>query len=144
MQASKEFTYKKWALDNRVLYQKVDHNNPILNVPDLLLRSTIYYTDYVFNNAMEIQVGLTGQYFTSFHANNYNPLIGEFYVQNNTKVGNFPMFDFFLNAKVKQTRFFLKAEHFNSSFTGYNFYAAPDYPYRDFIVRFGLVWNFFL
>ena len=39
--------------------------------------------------------------------------------------------------------FYLKAEHFNSSFTGNTFYAAPDYPYRDFVIRFGLVWNFF-
>jgi hypothetical protein len=23
------------------------------------------------------------------------------------------------------------------------FYSAPGYPYRDFIIRFGLVWNFF-
>ncbi|HBK84363.1 MAG TPA: hypothetical protein DDZ41_12365, partial [Flavobacterium sp.] len=26
---------------------------------------------------------------------------------------------------------------------GYNYYTAPNYPYRDFMVRFGLVWNFF-
>jgi hypothetical protein len=37
----------------------------------------------------------------------------------------------------------LKAEHFNSSFSGFNFYSAPNYPYRDFVIRFGLVWNFF-
>ena len=144
LEANKEFKYKKWAFDNRFLFQQVDQNNPIINVPDLLFRSTVYYTDFVFKNAMEIQIGLSGQYFTSYFANNYNPVLGEFYVQNITKIGNFPLMDFFINAKVRQTRFFIKAEHFNSSFTGYNYYSAPDYPYRDFIVRFGLVWNFFL
>jgi hypothetical protein len=53
------------------------------------------------------------------------------------------MLDFFINAKVQQTRIYLKAEHFNSSFSAPTYYAAPEYPYRDFIVRFGLVWNFF-
>ncbi|WP_164917896.1 putative porin, partial [Leeuwenhoekiella marinoflava] len=24
------------------------------------------------------------------------------------------------------------------------YYSAPGYPYRDFTLRFGLVWNFFL
>ena len=144
LEANKEFKYKKWAFDNRFLFQQVDQNNPIINVPDLLFRSTVYYTDFVFKNAMEIQIGLSGQYFTSYFANNYNPVLGEFYVQNITKIGNFPLMDFFINAKVRQTRFFIKAEHFNSSFTGYNYYSAPDYPYRDFILRFGLVWNFFL
>ena len=52
--------------------------------------------------------------------------------------------DFFVNAKIQQTRLYFKLEHFNSSFTGYNFYSAPNYPYRDFSFRFGLVWNFFL
>jgi hypothetical protein len=75
--------------------------------------------------------------------NAYNPLLGEFYVQNRKELGAFPMLDFFINTKVRQTRIYLKAEHFNSSFTGNTFYAAPNYPYRDFVIRFGLVWNFF-
>jgi len=25
-----------------------------------------------------------------------------------------------------------------------NYLSAPNYPYRDFNIRFGLVWNFFL
>ncbi|NCQ16004.1 MAG: putative porin, partial [Flavobacteriales bacterium] len=24
------------------------------------------------------------------------------------------------------------------------YYSAPNYPYRDFVVRFGIVWNFFM
>ena len=103
----------------------------------------MYYTDYVFKNAMQIQTGFTFQYFSKYYANDYNPLLGEFYTQNETKIGDFPLIDFFINAKVKQARLFLKAEHFNSAWTGYNFYSAPNYPYRDFLVRFGIVWNFF-
>jgi hypothetical protein len=75
--------------------------------------------------------------------NAYNPLIAEFHIQNEQEFGNFPLIDFFINAKIQQTRLYLIAEHFNSAMTGYDFYAAPGYPYRDFVVRFGLVWNFF-
>ncbi|WP_400074336.1 putative porin [Zobellia russellii] len=25
----------------------------------------------------------------------------------------------------------------------FSYYSAPGYPYRDFVIRFGLVWNFF-
>jgi hypothetical protein len=74
----------------------------------------------------------------------YDPLLAEFYVQNDLEIGNFPRLDFFLNAKIRQTRIYLKAEHFNAAFTGYNYFSAPNYPYRDFAIRFGLVWNFFL
>ena len=92
---------------------------------------------------MYLQTGITFKYFTSYTMDAYNPLLGEFYSQNTEKLGGFPMLDFFINARVQQTRIYLKAEHFNSSFSGYNFYAAPNYPYRDFVIRFGLVWNFF-
>ena len=33
---------------------------------------------------------------------------------------------FFINAKVRQTRIFLKAEHFNSSFTGYEYFLKTE------------------
>ena len=143
VKANKEIKFWKFALDNTILYQSVEQSNDILNIPQLVTRNTLYFTDHVFKKAMLLQTGVTFQYFTKYYANDYNPLIGEFYVQNERKIGDFPMLDFFINARVKQTRIFLKAEHFNSAWTGYDFYSAPNYPYRDFIVRFGLVWNFF-
>lgn len=143
IKANKEIKYWKFALDNTILFQKVEQSDEIVNVPQITTRNTLYFSDYVFKKAMFLQTGITFQYFTSYYANDFNPLIGEFYVQNEKKIGNFPMFDFFINARVRQTRLFLKAEHFNSAWTGNNFYSAPNYPYRDFIIRFGLVWNFF-
>lgn len=141
--ANKEFKFWKFGLDITVLYQTVDQANPIVNVPEFTTRNTLYFSDHVFNKAMLLQTGVTFQYFTKYYGNDYNPLIGEFYVQNETKIGDFPMFDFFVNARIKQARIYLKAEHFNSAMTGYNFYSAPNYPYRDFMIRFGLEWNFF-
>jgi len=143
IQAKKEIKFWKLALDNTVLYQNVDQSSNVINVPQIVTRNTLYFTDMIFKKAMQIQTGVTFNYFTNYYANDYNPLLAEFYVQNQTKIGGFPLLDFFVNAKVRQTRIFLKAEHFNSAWTGYNYYSAPNYPYRDFIVRFGLVWNFF-
>lgn len=143
LKVSKEFKFRKWALDNTVLYQKVDQDDAILNVPQFVTRNTLYYSDHLFKKALFLQTGLTFSYFTKYFANDYNPLLGDFFVQDQREIGGFPMVDFFINAKIRNTRIYLKAEHFNSSFTGNDFYAAPNYPYRDFIVRFGLVWNFF-
>jgi len=140
----KEIKVGSFALANTVMYQNVSQTNQVLNVPQLVTRNTLYYSGNVFKKAMYIQTGVTFKYFTGYNMDAYNPLLGEFYIQNNEKIGDFPLLDFFINARVKQTRIYLKAEHFNSSFnTPSKFYAAPGYPYRDFIVRFGLVWNFF-
>ncbi len=139
----KEFRVGHWALNNTVLYQTVSQSNTVVNLPELVTRNTLYYANDIFKKAMYLQTGVTFKYFTAYAMDAYNPLLGEFYPQNRQEFGGFPMFDFFINAKVRQTRIYLKAEHFNSSFTGNKFYAAPNYPYRDFVIRFGLVWNFF-
>lgn len=143
LKVSKEFKFRKWALDNTFLYQKTDQDDDILNVPQFVTRNTLYYSDHLFKKALYLQTGVTFSYFSKYFANDYNPVLGEFFIQNNKEIGGFPVIDFFINAKIRNTRIYLKAEHFNSSFTGNDFYSAPNYPYRDFIVRFGLVWNFF-
>ena len=144
VKANKEFKFGKFALDNTVLYQKVDQQEAILNVPEIVTRNTFYYSNYFFKkNALFLQTGISFNYFTNYFANDYNPVIGEFFVQNKKEIGNSPNFDFFINAKIQRTRIYLKAEHFNSSLSGNNFYSAPNSPSRDFTIRFGLVWNFF-
>lgn len=143
LKASKEFKYRKFALNNTVMYQNVTQSGDVFNVPQLVTRNTLYYSDKIFKKALFFQTGITLNYFSEYNANGYSPLLAEFYSQNSKKIGNFPRLDFFINAKVRRTRIYLKAEHFNSSFTGYNFYSAPENPYRDFVIRFGLVWNFF-
>lgn len=141
---SKEIKWRNFTLDNTIRYQKVLNGEDVFNVPEVVTRNTLYYSNHFFKKALFLQTGITFNYFTSYNMNAYDPLLSEFYVQNQTKLGGFPRLDFFINAKIRQTRIFIKAEHFNSAFTGYNYYSAPNYPYRDFSVRFGLVWNFFL
>jgi len=55
------------------------------------------------------------------------------------------MIDLFFNAKIRQTRIFVTWEHFNALFANTKqYFSAPGYPYRDSLIRFGLVWDFFL
>ncbi|HBU79255.1 MAG TPA: hypothetical protein DEF18_14240 [Muricauda sp.] len=139
----KEIKWRKWALMNTVMYQEVDQGNQVLNLPQVVTRNSLYFSSDVFKKAMFLQTGVTFKYFTSYNMDAYNPLLGEFYIQNNEELGGYPLLDVFINAKVKQTRIFLKAEHLNSIFSEPNYYSAPNYPYRDFVIRFGLVWNLF-
>lgn len=132
-----------FALDNTILYQKTEQQDAILNVPEIVTRNTIYYTNYLFKKALFLQTGISLNYFSSYYANEYNPVIGEFFVQNEKQIGNHPNLDFFINAKIQRTRIYFKAEHFNSALMGNNFYASPNNPSRDFTIRFGLIWNFF-
>lgn len=143
IKVSKEIIVGKFAWDNTVLCQQVKQSQSIVNLPEYVVRSSVYYSDYFFKKALFMQVGFTGNYFSEYYSDVYNPLIGSFYVQQEKMIGNFPMIDFFVNAKVRTARLYLKAEHFNSSFAQNNFYSDPTNPYRDFVVRFGIIWSFF-
>ena len=138
----------KFSLINTAKFQNKEQevapgNLATLNVPEWITRNTFMYSTNIFNNSLFIQTGLTFNYFTKYYADHYNPLISEFVTQNYREIGEFPRFDFFFNAKIQQTRVFIKVEHLNSSFTGYDYYSDPFSPYRDMSIRFGLVWNFF-
>jgi len=141
---SKEIKLGKFAFDNTIMYQNVLEGEQALNVPDFISRNTVYYSNHFFKKALFLQTGITLNYFTEYNMDAYDPLLAEFYTQNDLRIGNFPRLDFFVNAKIRQTRIYFKAEHLNAAFTGYNYFSAPNYPYRDFAIRFGLVWNFFL
>lgn len=142
-----QYTWRKWQLNSTAQYQKVTSSNSSpttdLHLPEWNIRSTVSFSSDLFQKALFVQAGITGHYFSSYYADLYNPLLGDFIWQDQKKIGNFPRMDVFINARVQRTRIYFKYEHFNANFTGYDYYSAPSYPYRDSILRFGIVWNFF-
>jgi hypothetical protein len=146
VKVNKEFKYRKIALDNTFMYQNVSSGiaGDVFRVPEFVTRNTLYYTDYWFKGKpMLVNIGVTFKYFTKYNANAYNPLLAEFTIQNTEEIG-YPTFDVFFNAQVRRTRLYLKIDNVTSSFTEKNYFSAPNYPYRDFTIRFGLVWNWFI
>ena len=143
LQLGRKINFGKFSIDSKLLFQK-SLSDDIINLPQIVSRNTFYFSTDMFKKALFLQTGFGVKYFSKFYMNGYDPLLSELYIQNEKEIGEFPIIDFFINAKIQQTRLYFKFEHFNSSFTGYNYYSAPNYPYRDFSFRFGLVWNFFM
>ena len=144
VKVNREFRYKKFALDNTLMYQNVSSGSAVFRVPEMVTRNTLYYKDYWFKGKpMMVNIGATFNYFSKYKANAYNPLLAEFTLQNSQEIG-FPSVDVFFNAQVRRTRLYFKIDNVTSSFTEKNYFSAPNYPYRDFTIRFGLVWNWFI
>lgn len=144
LKVNREFKYQKLALDNTVMYQNVSSGSSVFRVPELVTRNTLYYTDYWFKGKpMLVNIGATFKYFTKYNMNAYNPLVAEFTLQNTEEIG-FSTVDIFFNAQVRRTRIYFKIDNVTSGFSSKNYFSAPNYPYRDFTIRFGLVWNWFI
>lgn len=134
-----------FGTNHTLMYQNVQQSNQVFNVPEWTSRHTFYYKDRWFKNAMQVQMGVTAKYFTKHYMNAYDPVLGAFMVQDELELGGFPLVDAFINAKIRQTRIFVKFEHLNQLFSNStDYFSAPRMPFRDFSLRFGVVWNFFL
>ena len=65
IKAGKEIKFWKLGFDNTVLYQKVDQEDDVLNVPELTFRSTLYFSGHFFKKALFLQTGVTVNYFSN-------------------------------------------------------------------------------
>ena len=144
LKTKKKIAFGTFVLDNTLLYQKILDGKHVLNVPSFVSRNSLYYRDFWFDKALYLQTGFTFNFFTDYNMNGYDPVLAEFYVQNQQEMEGFPRLDFFFNSKIDQARIFFSLERVGTLLMGSNNFSAPLYPYRDFAIRFGLVWNFFL
>ncbi len=138
---NQDFRFGKFALENNVVYQLSSDQNA-LPLPALTLYHNIYYVDRYFD-VLSVQFGIDLRYHTAYYAPGYMPATGQFTVQHDTKIGNYPVLNAYLNFHLKQVRFFIKYFHFNELFMEGDYFSMPDYPINPSGFRFGLSWNFY-
>ncbi len=138
----KPFRFGKFGIDDYVALQK-STNEDILRLPEISAHLSIHFTTGLFKSATTIQPGIEVFYNTGYYGDAYMPALRSFYLQDETKVGNYIIADVFLNAKVKRALFFLKYYHFNNGWLGYNYFAVPHYPLQDAALKFGISWRFY-
>ena len=137
------FGYKGVHFDNDVWFQK-SAGSDVIRLPLVTLKSSLYYERHVFKDALWFAVGVNVRYYTPFMPNGYNPLFGQFYLQNSVKETFYPVLDVFLNVKIKTVRVFLMGTNLSSFFGSQKgYYTAIYYPAADASFKFGAAWRFF-
>jgi len=132
-----------FRLDMKVRGQQLSDNKSVMPMPNVIGRTALYYEDHWFEKALFLNLGVSARYFSSYKMRAYHPLLSAFVVQPHQEMEGYPIVNAFFNMKIRQTRLFFVFEHVNANRKAANYYAAPGYPYRDMLFRFGLVWNFF-
>lgn len=132
----------KFHLDTKAIYQ-LSSNRAVLPLPDLALYSNLYYKDVFFKDVLTLQLGVSVRFHTSYYANAYMPAIGQFYLQDMMKIGNYPEMNVYANFHLKTMRFFVQYYHWNKGlFGGNNSFSMPYYPINPATFQFGLSWIF--
>ncbi|MBI9059029.1 MAG: putative porin [Labilibaculum sp.] len=138
---------KRFKLGNFYLQQKLVGQNTsedeILPLPTFSVYSNNYYKNTFFQGALGLQIGFSVHYNTAFNAPNYMPSTGQFYLQDQKELGDYPKVDVYFNFRIKRTRIFFMYEHLNSSMGNKNYFTAQNYPLNPAMFKYGLIWTFY-
>ncbi len=138
----KNFSFNNWHLNNSIQYQYVP-DSMVIRLPEYIFEHSLFYENDLFKNAMRLQIGVSVFLITNYFSNNYMPATGQFYLQNDKEYGNYPFFDFFIDARVKSVRVFFKIDHINSGWSGNKYQMTPHYPLNDRAFKLGISWRFY-
>lgn len=130
-------------LENTVVWQH--STSSAIPLPDLALYHNLYYHGWWARRAMYAQIGVDMRYNTAYYASVLNPALGQFCVQDDVKVGNYPVLNLYLNFYVKllKLKFFGQWQHFNYYFMKEpNYLSMPNYAMNPAQFRAGLSWYF--
>ncbi len=130
-----------FTLKSQLAYQTIQGSN-VIRLPAFLGNVSLYYTRKLFNGAATLEPGLTFFYNTSYFADNFNPALRSFYLQDRREIGNSLYIDGFINLKIQRARFFVALTHLNAALMGRDYYATPYYPMQDGAFKFGIAWRF--
>jgi hypothetical protein len=135
--------FQLWNLHSRneVVYQ-LTSNDAIIPVPDLAVFSSNYYQNTFFQ-VLFCQIGFDIRYHTEYYAPDFIPSTGQFFIQRERKVGNYPVIDPFVNFHLKRANIFVKYNHVNQGFPDDNYFHTIGYPINPRGLRFGVSWNFY-
>jgi len=139
---SKEFRIKRWITSVYAAAQQITPDS-VLQLPSIIGKLTLVYDVLLFNKALHAQFGVSGTYHSQWYQDAYMPALRAFYQQRSYLAGNYPYLDAFVNLNIKRARIFVKYEHFNAGYMGYNYMIVPDYPQADAAFKFGISWLFF-
>lgn len=137
----KDFLFWRFGWENQVVWQQTS-DRTVLRLPVLAAYTSFYYSHYLFKE-MKIQLGIEAYYNSAFYVDAYNPATTQFHIQDNVKIGGFPVANAFFNAKLKRTSAFVKVLHANSMINGDRFFMSPSYPLGQMVIRFGFLWSFY-
>lgn len=143
---NKKFTFwKNFNFDLNVLSQYTA--TEFIDVPELSIKTDFFYTrDFYFpktEGTLKFYGGVSGRIHSKYYAPSYSPAIGQFFLQKERLIGNYPVIDVFVGMRISRFLFFVRMDHVNSGTRGVSYYSALDYPMRPRNIRFGVSWNFY-
>ncbi len=125
--------------DNNVFIYK--SSSKVKPLPGYTLQSKFYIATFLFKRRLLLKTGVEFNYWDKFNNYGFNPVLGNYFVQNNTELDNYNRLDYFISAKVDEFLFYFRINNvlFNN---GKNLpFKVLNYPQNDLFFRLGVQWT---
>lgn len=135
-----DFRYRAFGWENEVCWQ-MSSDNEVLPLPKFSAYSNMYLAAKVAK-VLTVQIGANVYYNTAYYAPYYEPATQQFQVQDEVKVGNYPLINAYVNFHLKQARFFIMAYNLSSKFVEPNYFSLSHYPLNPMVLKMGIAVTF--
>ncbi|NJL75674.1 MAG: putative porin [Saprospiraceae bacterium] len=116
----------------------------VIRTPNWFSKHTLYVEASLFKKALDFQLGTTLKMNETYLGYYYQPITGQFQLENDNSLLLYPLWDAYFTLKIKTVRFFLRAENLTYLLNNDTYYSQiATYPQPLFHLRFGLDWRFF-
>ena len=141
---------KRWNWHAEIYFQHAVGNAPV-NVPVIYTRNRIAYEGNLGFKNLDIAIGAEFRYRSSYTADGYSPVQGQFYYQDSITIKNkLPDIAAYMHFRIRSFKAFVRAENLNTARkqkgTGFGFtnnnLIAPDYALPGLQFRLGVYWSF--
>ena len=141
----KNFRLWKFHLDHKALLQ-ISSNESVMPLPLLALNLRYYLQFDVVKKVMQMQIGADGRFTTKWYAPAYNPVLGVFHNQTETKYGNCPDIDLFVNIQWKRACIFIKVINIGMGWPNdkADYFSAHHYIHSQRAIKVGIFWPFYV
>ncbi|RYZ96758.1 MAG: hypothetical protein EOP47_23180 [Sphingobacteriaceae bacterium] len=137
----KNLAWRRWHLDNYVVYQKTDYQTT-LRTPEVYTYSSLYFVSTWFK-VLHNHIGVTVRYNTPYVAPSYAVGLGQFYNGPDVTFASYPIATAFLKATLYRTNLFVQYDYANQGLFSKGFYTVNRYPMQDALLKFGVSWTFY-
>ena len=133
--------FKFWFvhIDNMVALQNT--SSDLVRLPRVFAKHSLYYEGYWFK-VLNVKLGFDLRYNDTYFATYYNPVTGQFQLQNQQAVAFYPALDGFFSMRVTRFRAFAKMENLtNILLADRLFYQTAFYAHPRASFRMGIKWR---
>lgn len=149
-----KYHLKVWQihLDNKVSYQNSSDDR--IRYPEWITRHQLYYDGLWFKHTLRTQIGLEARLISPWSPYGYQPVSGQFTLQDQTKEPWFPQIDGFFSMERLGFRAYLQFENIGRAIFGWKstatngaeiprqFSTVSGYPQPEMWMRWGVAFRF--